>query len=481
MPNITAGHSSGPDPQLTAGRSTRRLLDGWTSRLALLGCLMTLTAGIAMALPAGASAATRGFHVYNLSGYTLRLVSTTGDFYSKPNDGDDLTPGAYSDFEVVSYFFVNNLATATYNVMVGTGVYGQLTVNMEVDNQFVSYGYIVSSCEGSWPYGQVGTCSANDTTINFLDLPGTVNNIPAGQGQAQADVLNQLCTEDSAARCTFNATNEIDIDSPTHQVGDALVNNTSVDQHTSIATTDTLTQSDSVGLTTKVQAALSKIIDISIQASYNHTWTSTHTFEQTVDVDCPAHTRCAIAAAQPMRRDTGDFTISMGNTTWHLPDVYFDTPNPDGNGSYVVNSTPLSPDEQATLPATFHSEKRASAEYSVPTTVIEQPTADAKLQVTIDGPAALTPGQTAEDQITITPTEPTARMVYPIGDLHLHTQINGQDPHDTTIANLALDEPDTVPLSFSVPAATDGRVCLTVDATADHADAGHAQYCATAP
>ena len=34
----------------------------------------------------------------------------------------------------------------------------------------------------------------------------------------------------------------------------------------------------------------------------------------------------------PMFRDTGDFSITLGNTTWRLHDVYFDSPNPDGNG-----------------------------------------------------------------------------------------------------------------------------------------------------
>jgi hypothetical protein len=30
-----------------------------------------------------------------------------------------------------------------------------------------------------------------------------------------------------------------------------------------------------------------------------------------------------------MTRDTGDFTVSIGNTTWHLRGVYFEHPTSD--------------------------------------------------------------------------------------------------------------------------------------------------------
>ena len=42
----------------------------------------------------------------------------------------------------------------------------------------------------------------------------------------------------------------------------------------------------------------------------------------------------------PLLRSTGDFTLKLANTTWHLRDVYFDTPDPNGSGAYKVNSVP---------------------------------------------------------------------------------------------------------------------------------------------
>ncbi len=45
----------------------------------------------------------RGFHIYNLSSYRMKLLSITGDgnFEGRPNDGDVLMPGVgFHDIEV---------------------------------------------------------------------------------------------------------------------------------------------------------------------------------------------------------------------------------------------------------------------------------------------------------------------------------------------------------------------------------------------
>lgn len=69
-------------------------------------------------------------------------------------------------------------------------------------------------------------------------------------------------------------------------------------------------------------------------------WTGEHTFIQEVTVHCRAGHRCWIMATAPLLRSTGDFTLKLANTTWHLRDVYFDTPDPNGPGAYKVNSVP---------------------------------------------------------------------------------------------------------------------------------------------
>jgi len=39
-----------------------------------------------------------------------------------------------------------------------------------------------------------------------------------------------------------------------------------------------------------------------------------------------------------MIRYTGNFTLTVGNTTINLTGVYFDSPDPDGNGNWTLMS-----------------------------------------------------------------------------------------------------------------------------------------------
>jgi hypothetical protein len=140
------------------------------------------------------------------------------------------------------------------------------------------------------------------------------------------------------------------MESPTHQVGNALINNTDEEQETDVTISDTVGSTDSVEISVKVGAKLFKVVDVSVTAKYSHEWTREHTFEQKVRVRCPAHTKCWIMGIAPMLRDTGDFHLTLGNTTWNVRGVYFDSPDPNGNGAYEVDSQALSASEQASLP-----------------------------------------------------------------------------------------------------------------------------------
>jgi hypothetical protein len=56
-----------------------------------------------------------------------------------------------------------------------------------------------------------------------------------------------------------------------------------------------------------------------------------------------------------MRRYTGDFTITLGNTTWKPNGVYFDSPNPDGAEHFGNDQHALSQLQKDTLPKTASS------------------------------------------------------------------------------------------------------------------------------
>jgi hypothetical protein len=68
-----------------------------------------------------------------------------------------------------------------------------------------------------------------------------------------------------------------------------------------------------------------------------------------------------------MRRYTGDFTITLGNTTWKPNGVYFDSPNPDGAEHFGNDQHALSQLQKDTLPKTASSRPTENPELSQPT------------------------------------------------------------------------------------------------------------------
>lgn len=474
-------------------------LGSWRSLIAMLGGAASLAAAASLALAPMAGAYTRGFSVVDLSGSSLRLVNAgceQGDclrpafppFDSRPSDGARVEPGLSHGYQAIYYFLGINDTFARYDVLDpgGTSV-GSFQVFMNVDG----YGGTSSRCA----LGSLGSkfrCDAGADTITFLDPPGTVHDIPAGQGQAQGAVLNHLCAGATAARCELTPTSQIPVDSPSHEVGSALVNNTDQTQDTTISTSDTVGNSNSVGVKVSVETGLTLFgqeLKTKIEGSYGHTWTSSHEFSQSVSVHCPAHHRCALFATQPMWRTTGDFTLTMGNTTWHLHNVSFDTPDTTGSGAYEVDSTPLTHAEQATLPATFHVETPLTSRYTVPARVANRPPADARLRISITGPSTDDTGRaeaaraadTQTVRIELTALQPAHRLVYPVDDVDVRAWVDGRGARRWTVARLPFYQARTLLLRFAAPASARDQVCVTVQATAPHAIGARVRGCRAGP
>jgi hypothetical protein len=325
---------------------------GRRARAVLLAGLIPAALAVAALLPAAASAYSRGFQVYNLSSQPIKLIGVSptngGSFDRTPATGAVLQPGAGNhDFEETYWFGQTTAGLATYQILGDNDQpIGTFTAYMQIQDVNTTNVRCATSLGACSPPG--GTVAGNVLTL--LDPPGTVHNIPAGQGQAQAAVLNQLCKAGNSATCSFTATSEVQISSPTHQVGSALNNNTDVEQDTDVTIKDTIESSDSVGIDVEAGGKIEGLVDFSITAEYKHKWTTEHTFEQGITVHCPGHYKCWIMGTAPMLRDTGDFALTLGNTTWNLPGVYFDSPDPNGKGAYDVDWQPLTANERASLP-----------------------------------------------------------------------------------------------------------------------------------
>jgi hypothetical protein len=398
-----------------------------------------------------------------------------GDFSEgHPGLGSILQPGVgYHDFEL-KYNFGRPLDAGgvTYSILNNDGaVVGTLSSGMHILS--------VNSNEVSC-FGRVGTCTpaADGTfhggnTVTYLDPPGTVHNIPPEQSQAQAATLKRFCAENNSATCTFTPTSEQEFDSPLHQVGAAVSNKTDINQLTTIEVEDTVGSTDSVGVEVNVGGKIFGVVNASISARYEHQWTRQHTFRQSVGVTLPPRNKCYVTVTTPMRRDTGNFTMKLGNTTWNLTGVYFDSPNPNKRENWDINCDPLTPAELA-AESSLAVPRMLRGFYRVPRgSRIVKP----RLHLRIAGPRRVAPGQIARYRLTARRSQPNNRPVFSLKNVRIGARHAGR-----LVAWLHRGLPRGQARMrrhrVKVPSAARGRFCITAHAAAKNAHRARVRHCA---
>lgn len=286
---------------------------------------------------------TRGFTVYNLSSKPVKLAyyeTSERPEGNRPPIGTIIASGAAQRFEVIYNFLKTTDLRPVFETIEGPQTFYFTWMSVGPFAGLTAFCKSSSSQECK-PSGR--SEGVDNSRVYLLDLPGTVITYDnSAQAQQQAQVLNSLCFEGSLATCDFTAGNQIFTKTPVKVVGSPVINTTSNDQTYNITVSDTRSQTNSVTVTVKVAITFIKDkVNGGIDAAYGHTWTSTHTFTQGLTIKVPPMYESQVSAAQPVYRVYGDFTLEMGNTIWHLTNIYFDTPNPEGgDGAYYISEKP---------------------------------------------------------------------------------------------------------------------------------------------
>jgi hypothetical protein len=303
--------------------------------IALAGAVMA-PAAAASAPPSGHGAAamqskvgyTRGFDIYNYTSHPLTLYGVVGTPASSPSIGTVVKPGSSQHFELtwwagkdehVFALYDGPTQTAEVKMMVGWGG-----------------GTMVDGCNVT-----PGACGFSGTVpVAYLfDPPGTVDNYGPDQKQAQADALQQLC-DTGVGQCTFTPTKEehtVGTPVPAGSVSDNYYDN---EMDKTINAGNTVGVSDSLGI--EVSAGVEGVVSAAVH--YEHEWTHEHTFDDEETAKVPPHSSLWYCHQPAVIRDTGDFTATLGNTTWHLTGVSFDTPDLTKDAvqdHYFYNMEPL--------------------------------------------------------------------------------------------------------------------------------------------
>ena len=281
----------------------------------------------------------RTFTVTNLTGSALSLQRRWGDsknLVSAPPVGTIFQPGESATFVLPQYAFETANASASFF---------RVDSNGNVDNGSQGYWYanlVTAPFGSSWSCQRNGDCDTGTTrTVIFLDRPGTVISLSGAQAQNQADVLNRLCSQaGNPNSCTFKPKSFEELaKTPWRQTSETYTNGGTTTITRTLTESSTQTTSSTLGASVTAKATILEIVELSVTASASRTWTSTYTFTDSIQVPIASGQKAWLESRDPITRVTGDFFVTLRNTTWNLYDVSFDSPDTTRFRDVVVRCT----------------------------------------------------------------------------------------------------------------------------------------------
>ncbi|MEU9013844.1 hypothetical protein AB0D12_29575 [Streptomyces sp. NPDC048479] len=184
----------------------------------------------------------------------------------------------------------------------------------------------------------------------------------AAEEQPTRQQLTADCASDEG-KCTFN--------SPQlgeaylggfRQVSDSLFNCSTSDATQSMTWSDTVGSTDSVGVSVTAGGKIAGIIDLSVTASYSHSWSSTHSESSSLGMTVKPGEVGWISRAQVMQQVSGTWQTHYDSPKWgHYYWFWQDTvtgPAPNGtdgtSNAVVVKSRKMTAAEKKSCSADAH-------------------------------------------------------------------------------------------------------------------------------
>ncbi|MEU7058302.1 hypothetical protein [Streptomyces sp. NPDC046197] len=187
--------------------------------------------------------------------------------------------------------------------------------------------------------------------------------VPAAAGeQPTRQELSADC-ESGTGKCTFNSPQLAKAYLGSfRQVSDYLFNCSSSDATQTMTWSDTVGTTDSLGLSVTAGGKIAGIIDLSVTASYNHSWSSTHAESSSLNMTVKPGEVGWISRAQVMQQVTGTWQTHYDSPEWgHYYWFFEDTvtgPAENGtdgkNNAVVVRTRKLTAAEKRSCTANRH-------------------------------------------------------------------------------------------------------------------------------
>jgi len=276
----------------------------------------------------GSGTYTSTFTVYNRSSKSLFYrQQESGDLESGPKVGTEVKPGGQVTFEVYRYFWSTNTVRVAFGSENNADWYAVDLFNTDA--------YRTGLARNCYASGTNKCSTPGGTSVDFLDAPNTTIVVPASEMQKQADWLNGLCFSGSAAQCNFTINKEkTGYPKPKYnnftsqQLADSYTNSTTLPQTWTFSKSLAQNTETSWSIAANVKATLiDKVLEASITGTYGEKWSTTRTETYTYPTTVPPGETSYLYIRQPIKTLIGDFSVTMGNTTWNLKDVEFYYPD----------------------------------------------------------------------------------------------------------------------------------------------------------
>ncbi|RST14391.1 hypothetical protein E2C00_13245 [Streptomyces sp. WAC05374] len=147
----------------------------------------------------------------------------------------------------------------------------------------------------------------------------------AGEQPTKPELLADCAS--GAGKCTFNEPKlgEAYLGA-FHQVSDSLYNCSSSDATQSMTWDDTVGSTDSLGVSVTAGGKIAGIVDLSVTATYSHSWSSTHSESSSLNMTVKPGEVGWISRAQVMQKVSGTWQThydspKWGHYYWFVPDT----------------------------------------------------------------------------------------------------------------------------------------------------------------
>ncbi|WP_107374460.1 DUF4148 domain-containing protein [Streptomyces abyssalis] len=149
---------------------------------------------------------------------------------------------------------------------------------------------------------------------------------------AQADDEEQPTTrelleqcDNGTDKCVFHPSGApVDSMGEPHQVGDSAFNCTKDLQRSTVGWSDTTGETNTVGVSMKAQYGFTKLFSVTIEASYSHSWESSHTEQEQTNVEVKPGEVGWITREAAMEEVNGTYEMHFedkfyGHHIWYVP------------------------------------------------------------------------------------------------------------------------------------------------------------------